>query len=201
MDYSKITENIGLLLSVILIQVTPKIIEYFKKQRRNDNFSYTLDLKKEIQHEIDELRATIGANRISILEYHNGVQSLSGMPFDYVSMTYESTDNITKDIIMDFQRIPISTVVPIIQKLDKEDIFIRTTDNDSDEKIAVINKSFGQKTNYVFKLNNSLKHGVLKIVWSKEYVDLSNEQLFHIRTGIFKINLLMDKLKLTYNKG
>lgn len=67
-----------------------------KKERRHEALiKHRFEIGPLISNELKSLIISLGASRASVIEMHNGTNSLSGVPFIYGDMVYEETD---KDI-------------------------------------------------------------------------------------------------------
>ena len=102
---------IGLLLYVIFnINTIPETIhEIIKQEKIEDIASHdaAIEVRKNIKPQIDEILTNtlndINADRVFVLEMHNGTNNTSGLPFLYVEMTYcqvsENVHHIDEDYI------------------------------------------------------------------------------------------------------
>lgn len=74
--------------------------------------SDALDIRKKIKPEVDDiLKSTLnalGADRVFVMEMHNGSNNTSGLPFIYGEMTYEQVTNGIEHIDDDYININLS---------------------------------------------------------------------------------------------
>jgi hypothetical protein len=200
MQVVEILESIGTLGGAIIVavitQVTPPVVKYIKSKtlraRKEEEFKKNLTIRSKINEALIEARVLSSANRSQLLEYHNGDISLNGLPFNYTSMTYESTDVSTKNLMSDFQKVPISPFVNFLLDLDKsKDNFLKLQNHHPDENINYQMGYYGVKTSYVFKISNNLKDGVVVLDWVEDKkVELTKEQIEDIKIIILKIKNL-----------
>lgn len=86
-------------------ETSHKIVENTKEEELRD-FVVT----PKVQHDIEVLLYTLGADRVFIFELHNGKKNMSGLPFRYADMSYEIT-NREKGVVRcykKFQDVPLN---------------------------------------------------------------------------------------------
>ena len=81
-------------------------IERFRQREHQERLSQRIRAEPEIRLHLDRLRLTLGAERVSLMEFHNGSRNLSDVPFLYADMRYESAD--TTMIAWQYQNISLS---------------------------------------------------------------------------------------------
>lgn len=64
--------------------------EQIKEERHKEQMELVMKNNVIIQHEIDELLDKTDADRVLLLQYHNTKNSLSGIPFIYLTATHET---------------------------------------------------------------------------------------------------------------
>ena len=113
--------SLGMLIGGALATVTPSVVKSLKKYLDRDkdgkSFIQNTTYRAKINEALIEIRAYVGSNRVSITEYHNGIVSTNGLPFNYSSVTYENVDYTTREIMMDQQKLPISPVSKLLLKI------------------------------------------------------------------------------------
>ena len=67
-----------------------------REKKHDDLMKYRFAIGPMISNTLKDLIITTGASRASLIEMHNGTNSLSGIPFVYGDMVYEETD---KDVV------------------------------------------------------------------------------------------------------
>jgi hypothetical protein len=191
-----IYDNLGVLLGAIIATLTPYITSWISKKLKKDNFLPNLDIRKKIKLEIEKLLIETGASRVSIVEFSNTDVSISGLPFNYANMTYEATGDNTKEIITGFQKIPISLYADMLISLESSrEQCLLFTDKDPNSSISMINKIYGCKSTYKFKITNTVKDGIIRLEWNNEYSNLTSEQIESVKLYVMKIRMLKQKLR------
>lgn len=193
---SKALENIGVIIGGIIIYVAPKIESFFKKRRKSSTFVSNLEVAGEINKELDHIVVRLDASRVCVVDYHNGTSNYAGIPFNFVSMSYEAHDPNISPILSKFQSVPISPMVNMLLRLNSSSTgYVKTTDADSDQDLNILHKVYGTICSYNFKIGPSLVDGVLSINWNSENVDLSQEEIDDIKVSIYRISSLISKIK------
>ena len=92
----------------------------------------------KIQHELEKLVYSLGADRAFIFELHNGKKNGTGLPFRFADMTYEivNEDEKADKVAMGFQNIPL-TLYKYPHFLQRQKFMMGTT-----EEIEVIDADF-----------------------------------------------------------
>ncbi len=185
------------IIAATLAFFLPVWYKKWKDKRKIKIFSKGLDTDSEIQKIITEIRATYGFNRSSILDYHNGTTSLGGFSFKNSSMRYESCDEQTKSMIMEFQNIPCSIVNEMLIKLEKSNVgYVMVTDDQNetfDEQAVITHKMYGIRQAYNFRIGDSLIYGCLSLVNTQLRTKLTEDDILNIRAACQKIFLLRNK--------
>ena len=191
--------SLGMIIGGAIVIVTPYIITWIDKRlnknKEGKNFILNTSIRAKINEVLIEIRAHTGANRVSIIEYHNGNISTNGLPFNFSSMTYESVDYTTKEQILEFQKIPISPISKFLINIHNHpEKYIKIDTDFSDQEIIRLNKLYGIYTNYTFKIGDHIKDGVINISWVFEDITLTEEEIEFILTKIIRIHELMSKM-------
>lgn len=196
-------ENLGIIVGAIIASLTPYITSWLKNKfkKKKITFNDSINYREKINLILAEIRTYVDSDRASIIEYHNGEKSLSGVPFKYSSMTFENTNNSTKEIILSFQKIPISPIISMLKELvispdgyiginlEKEHL------KDVEHEVYRIHALYGVTTSYTFKLSSNIENGVLVIDWTNNSVELDPEEIEFIKIKILEIQNLYNKLK------
>jgi hypothetical protein len=199
--WQEVFQVIGVFVGGVIAAISPKIIDSIKtklnKKVEIDSFTNSNIIATEINNELLRIQGGYDAARVAILEYHNGVYSKKGLPFEYSSMRYEVTDHNTRSLMNEFQAVPVSPVAEMLLNLEnsEEGYFKVHTDEEPDNILSRTHKYYGVKTAYTFKLFDTVKEGVLNIVWISNKKDLTDEEIVDIQISIFRISNLMLKLK------
>ena len=191
--------SLGMLIGGAIATMTPYIISWINKKlnknKEGHSFIQNTDIRAKINEVLIEIRAYVGSNRVSIIEYHNGNISTNGLPFNYSSMTYESVDYTTKGQILDFQKIPISPICKLLIDIHNcKQSYLKIGPEFPDQEIIRLNKFYGINTNYTFKIGDHIKDGVVNVSWVFEDITLSEEEIEFIVIKIKYIQDLMSKM-------
>ena len=191
--------SLGMLIGGTIATVTSYIISWINKRlnknKEGKNFILNTSIRAKINEVLIEIRAHVRANRVNIIEYHNGNVSTNGLPFNFSSMTYESVDYTTKEQILEFQKIPISPISKFLIDIHNHtEKYIKVGTDFSDQEIIRLNKFHGINTNYTFKIGNHIKDGVINISWVFEDVTLTEEEIEFISIKTIYIHELMSKM-------
>jgi len=67
-----------------------------------------------IQNKINHLKDLYRANRVSVVEFHNSLVNLNGLPFLWYDLIYESIMKGTKSISIETKNMPFNILTPIL---------------------------------------------------------------------------------------
>jgi len=199
MDKFELLNSIGYIVAGAITYVAgSKTFEKIKQDWNIFKFRKSLDMDVEVNKVLTEIRIKYGFNRVSIIDYHNGTSSLSGFSFKYGTMTYESTDNHTKDIITTFKNIPTTIVSNMLSQLEKSSKgYVFESIRGFDEQGVITHKMFGVDTAHNFRIGSSLINGCVSCVYTSEDVRnknlLTDDEIIDIKTYIQQILLLREK--------
>jgi hypothetical protein len=198
-EYSDALQGIGFVIGGTIMATYPSIKKWVYNKKLSSGFNKNLEARSEINKILDEIRIKLGATRVNIMDYHNGKESILGIPFNYVSMFSESCNRLTKPIISEIQQQPIAPIIPILLKLIKSPSgVIFTTDQDKEEQIAIIQQSYGCKSSYTFLLKENIASGTLIISYAETRNPMINPSTIQwIKSQIIIINNLRHKIKKT----
>lgn len=190
---------VPIIVALITYTISPILIEYFKnrkKPKNNSNIYFTkvLQIKQKINELLIEIRLISGANRVSLIEFHNGGQSLSALPFYHASMMYETTDIQTKELISRFQKIPISLISKMLLNMLESNKIFYLNNKSNKNNVSEFYKSFGIDKLLNVLLTNNIQNGMLSINWDDDIDVNIDEILEKINPKIYSINLLLNEL-------
>ena len=196
----KIYEAAGTIFgTLILFLISKKPLSNWIQKNRIKNFRNGLQVSEQINHILTEIRSRYSFNRVSIVDYHNGTTSFGGFSLKFGSMTFESTDESTKNIITEYQNIPTSLCSEMLIDLEgKKEGYVIVTNNNYNEGVQIENTMFGIERSHNFRIGNSLINGMLQCVWTNsEYqkITIKEEDVIWIKGQIQKIMLLRDSAK------
>lgn len=96
--------------------------EKVKEERHKTKMELVMKNNIIIQSEIDNLLYRTGANRVLLLQYHNTKNSLSGLPFIYLTATNESLTYNTTPVSGGYETLKTS-LYPFVNYLSKNKYF------------------------------------------------------------------------------
>jgi len=188
----KIYEALGTIIgTMVIFLLSSPIIKQIKNRKIKNRFGKRLEVDDEINKVLFELRSTYGFNRVSLIEYHNGTTSLAGFGFKNATMRNESTDEITKPIILEFQNIPCSLVASMLVELEKTPKGYVVIDDDyHDDGIKITHRMYGIKEAWNFRLGSSLVDGCVSLISTADNIQLSDDDILDIKAKCQRILLL-----------
>ena len=197
---SEILKTLGIVGGAAIATIAPYIGTWvnkrFKKDTEAETFIYNTEHRALINEVLVEIRATIGANRVAIVEYHNGNAAINGLPFNYSSMTYEKSDTTTREIMLNYQKIPLSPVCELLLEVhNSEEGYVRVGRDYERSSVVELNEYYGIKTSYIFRIGNHIKYGTVHVMWINEDTTLTEEELNMVHLKVLYINELMLKMK------
>jgi len=196
----KTLESLGVVIGAIIATTVPYIAAWIKsKLKKNQEGSFFIkntECRAKINEVLIEIRAITGANRVSIVEYHNGNTAINGLPFNYASMTYEKTDQNTRGKMAGFQKVPISPISELLLDLHESDSgVVKVSEDYKHPGIVEFFKYHGSITAYIFRIGDHVKYGSVELTWVSEEVTLTDEEVETLHYKIWYINDLMSKMK------
>lgn len=196
-DVNEIFKGLGFVIGGVIVTIFPYVKKWIDDKKSGNRFDENIKARNEIKNILDEIRIRCMATRVNIMDYHNGKESILGIPFNYVSMFSESCDRMYKSIIKDIQQQPIEPAVPLLIKLlSSESKYIYTHENDQNESIAVFQKSYGCSSSYTFMMSNNIAGGSLVISYaSPPKRMLTTNEILWVKSQIIHINNLRSKIK------
>jgi len=197
---AEILKNIGVMLGGIIAAIAPYVVKWLSKRLKKDeegkDFLSNTQCRTWINEALVDIRATVGANRVSLVEYHNGNTTINGLPFNYASMTYEKTDSTTKDLLTTYQKIPISQLCEVLLEIHNSlDGYIKIGQDYANKTIVELNNYYGVETMYVFRIGSHIKYGTVHLMWINEDPELTEEDLDKVHFKVMYINDLMSRMK------
>lgn len=197
----EILKATGIIVGGVLAAVAPYVVTWVKKK-----FNKPVDEAKDFLHNTEhralinevlvEIRTLLGANRVALVEYHNGNAAINGLPFNYASMTYEKADVTTREMMLDYQKVPISPVCETLLELhNSEGGFVRVGKDYPRPAVVDINRYHGIETSYMFRIGDHIKYGTVYAMWIHEDIKLTEEELDLIHLKTLYIKDIMCKMK------
>ena len=197
---AELLKALGVIAGGFIATVTPYIATWIKKKlykgEEGKSFLYNTEHRVKINEALVEIRTLLGANRVAIVEYHNGNTAINGLPFNYASMTYEKSDLTTKEVMMNFQKVPISPTCELLLDVhNTEDGYVKVGKDYKFQDVVEFYRYYGVETAYIFRIGDHVKYGTLQIMWIHDHDSLAPEVLQEIHYKVMYINDLMNKMK------
>lgn len=196
-------ENLGRAFAIFTIAFVSSIFskkgqEVFSRVRKEIYrriYPHDTEIKKRIETAINELRIRIGASRVGLWQFTNGVVSFSGYTMKFAEMTMESYALGQQSIKSDFKKIPIEDVLDLVKAIqDSHRMWIGTQETE----IAVARSTYemyGIKTAVEWKFrNNDVYKGFLSVTYQHE-VEINEEMVGHIEATAIYVYSLINKIK------
>jgi hypothetical protein len=195
-----------LIIAFITGVISPITILLFKnwleKRKKPDMVADTLELGEVVTHKIEEIREEISADRVWLVQFHNGGHFYpTGKSMAKFSMIYETVNVSVNSIQNNFQNIPVSLFSKSINELLKNDV-IEIPDF-KDETISTFGLKYiaeesGCKSGYLFSIKSIDDKfiGILGIDYTGIKTNLSDDTINRLTVKASSIGgVLMSHLK------
>jgi len=195
-----ILKSLGIVSGAVIATVAPYVATWIQKKRSKNQeasiFIHNTEYRSYINDILIEIRASVGANRVALVEYHNGSVAINGLPFNYASMTYEKTDNTTKDMMLAYQKVPISPISELLLEIHhSKEGYVRVGQDYKQEGIIKLNRYYGAETTYMFRIGDHVKHGTISLTWVSEDKTLTEDEIEDLQLKVMYVGELTDKMK------
>lgn len=195
-----------LIIAFVTGVISPITILLFKnwldKKKKPDMVADTLELGEVVTHKIEEIREELSADRVWLLQFHNGGHFYpTGKSMAKFSMIYETVNIHVNSIQNNFQNIPVSLFSKSINELLKNEI-IEIPDF-KDETISTFGLKYiaeesGCKSGYLFAIKSIDDKfiGILGVDYTGEKTNLTDETINRLSIKATSIGgVLMNHLK------
>lgn len=169
--------------------------EKVKEARHKTKMEIVMKNNTIIQSEIDNLLYRTGANRVLLLQYHNTKNSLSGLPFIYLTATNESLTYNTTPVSGGYETLKTS-LYPFVNYLSKSKYFCGNISDLEKYDKALAYRMRGNDVTHLAMchIDCDIPLGVLVLTYTHEVDKLHNcatiEQM--IRNSAMKIGMLIN---------
>lgn len=172
--------------------------EYGKKIRKeiiNRLKPHDTVIKEGIKVTINDLRVKIGATRVGLWQFTNGVYSQAGYGMKFLEMIMESPAQGFASIKQNFKRMPYEDVMDLVGVIrDADKYWVGKPDTDIIEARTVY-EIYSIRTAVEFKLKNSdIYKGFLSITFNHD-IEVTPEMLKTIESSANQVYSLIRKLK------
>ncbi len=197
-------KEMGELFAGMLIVVAPLTVRWVKKRYEKVNFTkQKIDISLKVNDLLVELRQKYGVDRLGVLEFSNGDESVNGFPFLYVTMTYEKCKINVSSIKAEVNKVPASWFIHF------NSFFTDNTDNrygcffengqvyigdkstpHYSADVANDLKAYGVQTNYTFKIGRNINAGLVNLAFLNTYKQFSPEEISDIQAYVSQLSKL-----------
>jgi hypothetical protein len=88
--FKGVGQFIAIFVATCIPYIKPRVEKWLKKH--SDYFTHNLNVRKEINDHLNEIRIRMHADRVCLFEFSNTDKSISQYPFEYLNMTYEKVN-------------------------------------------------------------------------------------------------------------
>lgn len=89
-----------------------------KNKKHSDGAKHRKNVSPKIRAELMDLAKEIKADRALVFEYSNGTSNLVGLPFLYISATYEVTTPGTSTVSLNYQKVNAALIAEFLEDLE-----------------------------------------------------------------------------------
>lgn len=172
-----------------------------EKQRHDEGLKLRSEIDPLVRQQLLKMLYSLDAERVFVIETHNGTSNLSGLPFRFADMTYEEINKVTFSVSEEYSNVSASRY-SIFHYLSENLIFVGTINElmSIDNKMAY--KMAANEATYVgLKLINGVNEplGIIGVTYSTRHDTLSinkNEVMNKLLFYSDKISILLDKAKV-----
>lgn len=173
-------------------------IEQMKETRRkhNEDAFKRMENNPKISMALKDILINLGATRSTVCEIHNGTNTIAGVPFIHLTMTFEEISNEVQYSRDEYLGLNMSRI-PFISKHFQQGTWIGSTNEIEKEDKFLASKLKNNDDNYMgFMLIHGQEEplGILTVAW-KEPEDHPNKELIiaEMSKASQKISTLLDK--------
>lgn len=164
-----------------------------KKIKENEECKVqkVIEEDRELIDSLEELRRKYSADRLTVLQFHNGGDYYTGKSIQKISMSYEVAGNGIQRIIEGCQNLPVSACNASLKPLmDNWCVKYYDVKKDFPESLCKIHQlNAGNKSTYHWGLFDLEKNaiGILTLDYVKRRKNISDEQLDNIKLNVVKL--------------
>lgn len=172
-----------------------KVKTWWRKCKRKF-YPHDVATRAQIKQAMDTLRIKLGATRVNLWMFNNGVESFNGFCFKFVSLVYESHDERNTNSIKHlFKNCPVEDYLELVERIHHADKFYYDNRNSDLPIVRSAYDQFGLHSGIDYKLNNKeVYHGFISVGFSG-YTTPTPEMIKEIESATALINSLIKKLK------
>lgn len=154
----KITTILKAVLIILIVAATIGFIQHptwvfekyedWKEKQHNEKMEKRLVNNEKVHILAEKLLYKVNADRVMVLELHNGVSSNSGLPFAKASATYEAINEGVQPVADQYQDINLS-LMPFVTKLIEDDYWCGNTEELMKIDRALCYRMLGNDTSHL----------------------------------------------------
>ena len=184
--------------ALIFVEIGKVVIKYYEKKNQrkkaNNDLNRATDNDVLIKSICAEIIERFGFNRVSVVGYHNGVQTMDGISLKKCSMIQEVTDGYTDQIIGEFQNIPCSIAAEMLKELkETPDGYVIADDESAVEETAIHQRMFNVRQSYNFRIGEGLIDGVLCCAFTGQTRIFEHEEILELKAYAKRIFVIKQK--------
>lgn len=153
------------------------LMEYLeeKNKKHSDGAQHRKSVSPKIRTEILEVAEEIKADRVLVFEFSNGTSNLVGLPFLYVSATYEVTTPGTPPVALQYQKINAAIMAEFLEELEEKGYYYVRDISEAKEKYPILynfmapNGAHSALFYTLYGVNNTIGFVVATTIKDKEF--------------------------------
>lgn len=186
-----------------LITMVSDTIDRHKQERHLELLKARDEINREIDEIVVDLRRDLGADRVFVIEYHNTISNLRGLPFKFMSITsYDTKRNVDPLDLAKYNQINTGLFTKFIQMLRNETyIEFRNVDKQCDiMNICNLLIEDDSKNAAICQLSGvEIPLGFIVVEWVREENDNDQIDWETVRNKVYRssqvINVLLTNSK------
>ena len=119
-NQSKLIDNQMELVKNVLIS---------QKEEHDKNLSIRDSISTPIQNKINHLKDFYRCARVSVVEFHNSLVNMNGLPFKWYDLIYESVARGVHPISYEIRNMPFNIMLPIIRDVENGQTILFTSED------------------------------------------------------------------------
>ena len=143
----KVEHVIGAILIIIGVILNNKEVSTVWKKVLRNFLPHDSAIREQIKSIMDNLRSEIGAVRVNLWMFNNGITSEGGYSYKYASIVFETFSDDLKPIKKTFSNIPVEDYLSFLSRLRESNKYLTSDKNCSDPIIrgmfSVISMEYG----------------------------------------------------------
>lgn len=186
-----------------LITMVSDTIDRHKQERHLELLKARDEINREIDEIVVDLRRDLGADRVFVIEYHNTISNLRGLPFKFMSITsYDTKRNVDPLDLAKYNQLNTGLFTKFIQMLRNETyIEFRNVDKQCDiMNICNLLIEDDSKNAAICQLSGvEIPLGFIVVEWVREENDNDQIDWETVRNKVYRssqvINVLLTNSK------